>query len=493
VVDYETFCKIRDLLDRQHLSQAQAARALGLHPRTIWKWSRIEQFRPRAVRPRASRLDPYKGLIVRWLDTHPYSAQQILQRLREEGFSGGATIVKDYVHQIRPRARAAFLKLVFAPGECAQVDWGVYGTIGVGSSRRKLSFFVMVLCYSRRMFLEFTVSQSTELFLGCHEHAFQALGGVPARVMVDNLKSAVLRRWVGAAPVFNPRYLDFARHWGFEIAPCNVRKANEKGRVENGVGYIKKNFLAGLDLPDFSALQPAAQLWIDTVANVRVHRETHQRPIDLFEQERAALHALNPCGFDLARVCTVRASNQFRVALESNRYSVPAQYANERLTLKAYPDRICLYHRDQLVARHRRSFDRHQDIEDPDHPRILLAQRQRAREQQLLAKFLALSPRAQTYYEGLEAKRGNPRAHLRKILALTEIHGRDAVVRALDDGIELQAFSAEYIANILDARGRIQPEPAPLQLTRRQDLLDLELPDPDLSIYDRDDDENQTN
>jgi hypothetical protein len=226
---------------------------------------------------------------------------------------------------------------------------------------------------------------------------------------------------------------------------------------------------------------------------VRVHRETQQRPIDLFEQERAALQALNPCGFDLARVCTVRASNQFRVALESNRYSVPAQYANERLTLKAYPDRICIYHRDQLVARHRRSFDRHQDIEDPDHPRILLAQRQRAREQQLLAKFLALSPRAQTYYEGLEAKRGNPRAHLRKILALTEIHGRDAVVRALDDGIELQAFSAEYIANILDARGRIQPEPAPLQLTRRQDLLDLELPDPDLSIYDRDDDENQTN
>jgi transposase len=228
VVDYETFCKIRDLLDRQHLSQAQTARELGLHPRTIWKWSRVEQFRARAVRPRASRLDPFKGRIVRWLDTHPYSAQQILQRLREEGFTGGATIVKDYVHQIRPKAQAAFLKLVFAPGECAQVDWGVYGTIGVGSTRRALSFFVMVLCYSRRMYLEFTVSQSTELFLGCHEHAFQAMGGVPARVMVDNLKSAVLQRWVGQAPVFNPRYLDFARHWGFEIAPCNVRKANEK-------------------------------------------------------------------------------------------------------------------------------------------------------------------------------------------------------------------------------------------------------------------------
>ncbi|MGA8056101.1 MAG: IS21 family transposase, partial [Burkholderiales bacterium] len=156
------FCKIRDSLDRQHLTQAQTARELGLHPRTVWKWSRVAQYQPRVGRPRASLLDPYKGTIVRWLDTHPYSAQQILQRLREQGFGGGATIVKDYVHKIRPRKRPAFLTLDFAPGECAQVDWGEYGTIAVGSTRRRLSFFVMVLCYSRMMYLEFTVSQSTE-------------------------------------------------------------------------------------------------------------------------------------------------------------------------------------------------------------------------------------------------------------------------------------------------------------------------------------------
>ena len=490
MVDYETFCKIRDHLDRQGLTPAQTARALGLHPRTVCKWSRVEQFRPRASTPRPSLLDPHKGLIVRMLDTHPYSAQQIFQRLREQGFAGHLTIVKCYVQTIRPKKRESFLTLAFAPGECAQVDWGEYGTIGVGSTRRRLSFFVMVLCYSRLMYLEFTVSQTTEFFLGCHEHAFAAFGGVPARIMVDNLKSAVLQRMVGQAPVFNPKYLDFARHWGFEIAPCNVGKGNEKGRVENAVGYVKRNFLAGLELADFGALLPAAQLWVDSVANVRVHGETHQRPIERFEQERPKLNALNPAGFDLGRVCTVRATNQFRVALDSNRYSVPARYANEPLMLKAYPDRVCIYHQDQLVARHRRCFDRHQDIEDPEHPRQLLAQRSRAREQQLMVRFLALSPRARAYYEGLEAKRGNPRAHARKILALAEIHGTEALVRALDDGIELQAFSSEYIANILDARGRIRPEPAPLHLTRRQDLLDLELPAPDLSIYERDDDEN---
>jgi len=493
VLNYEIFCQIRDHLGRQRLTVAQTARALGLDARTVAKWASAEQFHPRASVPRVSKLDAYKGQIVRWLDTHPYSAQQIFQRLREAGYDARITIVKDYVHRIRPRHPEAFLTLDFAAGECAQVDWGEYGTIAVGSTRRRLSFFLMVLCYSRRMYLAFTVSQKMEFFLACHENAFTAFGGVPSRIMVDNLKSAVLQRLVGAAPVFNPKYLDFSRHWGFEISPCNVRSGNEKGRVENGVGYVKKNLLAGLELADFAAMQPAATLWVDTVADVRMHESTHQRPIDRFEEERAHLRRLNPAGFDLARVCSVRATNRFRVALDSNHYSVPALYAGQRLTLKAYADRVCIYAADQLIARHPRSMDRHQNIEDPDHERQLLAQRKSAREQRLLVHFLALSPRAQAYLEGLEAKRINVRGHLRKILALAELHGKEAVARALDDGLELQAFSAEYIANILAARRRIGPEPAALQLTRRADLLELELPEPDLSIYDcdqGDDDEN---
>jgi transposase len=487
VIDYEMFCRIHDHLGRQQLSVAQTARALGLHPRTVAKWATVEQFRRRAGSPRASLLDPFKSQIVRWLDTHPYSTQQIFQRLREAGFAGGVTIVKDYVHRIRPRPREAYLTLTFEPGECAQVDWGSCGTIAVGRTRRRLSFFLMVLCYSRLMYLEFTVSQTMEFFLGCHEHAFTAFGACPGRVMVDNLRSAVLQRLAGVAPVFNPKYLDFARHWGFEITACTPARGNEKGRVENGIGYVKKNLLAGLELPEFAALQPAAQLWVDTVANVRVHSATHERPIDRFAQERPKLRALATAGFDLGRVLNVRASRQFRVPFEANAYSVPARYAGERLLLKAYPDRVCLYHRDQLVARHPRCFDRHQDIEDPQHARELLAQRKSAREQRLLTQLLALSPRASAYYAGLEAKRVNPRMHARKILALAEMHGAQAVARALDDALELQAFSAEYIAHMLAARRRIGEEPAALQLTRRQDLLEMELPAPDLSIYEDDD------
>jgi transposase len=485
VVDYETYCRIRDHRVRQQLTVAQTARALGLDTRTVARWAEVEQFRARRAVPRASKIDAFKGQIVRWLDAHPYSAQQIYQRLAEAGYSGGITIVKDYVHRIRPRRQPAFLKLDFEPGECAQIDWGEFGTVTVGNTRRRLSFFVMVLCYSRRMYLEFTVSQEMEFFLACHENAFAAFGSVPARLMIDNLKSAVLKRLVGAAPVFNPKYLDFSRHWGFEITACNVASGWEKGRVENGVGYVKKNFLAGQEFIDFSAVQPAAQLWVDTVADVRVHRATQRRPVDMFDEERAHLKRLNPVGFDLARVRTVSVNKQFRVALDSNTYSVPARHVGQRLTLKAWADRVCIYAQGELVASHPRSMQRNKDIELPEHAQQLVAQRKSAREQRLLVQFLTLSPRAQAYREGLEARRVNARVHLRQILALAEMHGREAVARAIDDGLELAAFSAEYIAHILAARRRIGAEPGALQLTRSADLLELEIPEPDLSIYDR--------
>jgi hypothetical protein len=331
--------------------------------------------------------------------------------------------------------REAFLKLAFAPGECAQVDWGEYGSIAVGATRRRLSFFVLVLAHSRLLYVHFSVSQTMEHFLACHEQAFAALGGVPARIMVDNLKSAVLQRLAGCAPVFNARYLDFSRHWGFDITACAPGRGNEKGRVENAVGYIKKNFLNGLELAEFNAINPAAQLWLDTVANVRLHAETRRRPIDVFREERPRLRPLNPMPYDIGAIHSVRACKQFRVRLDTNHYSVPARYAGARVMLKAYPDRVCIYHQDQLIARHVRSYDRHQDIEDPDHPKALIAQRTQAREQRLWLRFLSLSAQAQAYYDGLEQRRTNARHHLRKIVALSDIYGAQAVARAIEDAL----------------------------------------------------------
>jgi transposase len=483
MIDYHCFCQIKHLHVHQGLNASQIAHELALDPRTVSYWLAQEHFRPRKPQQHHSKLDPFKAQIVRMLERYPYSAAQVFQHLREQGFDGGYSIVKAYIHTVRPRRQPAFLTLAFAPGECAQVDWGAFGAVPVGQTQRRLSFFVMVLCYSRMMYVEFTVSQTMEHFLACHQHAFEFFGGIPKTVMVDNLKSAVLQRALGEAPVFNPKYLDFATHNGFTIAPCNVGKGNEKGRVENGVGYVKKNFLAGLEIPDFSALGPAARHWLDTVANVRLHGATRDTPTALWHTERPSLHPLPLHPFDVATVSQVRASRQFRVTLETNRYSVPAHYAGHALMLKTYPDRLCIYLGDTLIARHARRYDRFQDVEDPDHPKPLLEQRKKARDHQLFRRFLTLSPRAEAYYLKLEERRLNPHHHVRKIVALSDIYDPESVARALEDAFVYEAFSSEYIANLLEQRARFTPEASALHLTRREDLLEVSLEQPDLSIY----------
>jgi len=483
MIDYELFAKIKNYHEVRKLTVPQIANALGVDQRTVRKWLEEKQFRSRQSVARTSKLDPYKSEIVRMLETHPYSAAQIYQRLLELGFGGRYTIVKRYVAKVRPRKTKAFLKLAFLPGECAQVDWGSYGTVPVGKAVRRLSFFVMVLCYSRQMYVEFTVSQTIEHFLVCHQHAFEFFGGVTRKVMVDNLKSAVLAHHQGLPAELNPKYLDYANHTGFTVTPCGVRKPNEKGRVENGVGYVKKNFLNGLDISDFEIVGPAARIWLESVANVRIHGETHRKPAELLEEERPYLQPLPVNPYDIATIREVRVSSQFRVALDSNHYSVPARYAGARLTMKLYPDRLCFYYQDQLIARHKRSYDQRQDYEDPDHPKELIAQRKKARDQHSILRFLSISSQAKEYYDGL-AKRFNPDHHVKKIVALTDIYGTDAVARAMSDAIAHSAFSCEYITNLCEQRSRRVPEPGPLHITRGEDLLEITIEPPDLSIYD---------
>jgi transposase/DUF971 family protein len=407
-----------------------------------------------------------------------------LTRLKTEGFAGSYTILKRYVRKVRPRNNPAFLTLHFAPGQCAQVDWGSWASLRVGETRRALSFFVMVLCWSRKMYLEFTFGQGQELWLSCHGHAFDYFGGLcPAEIMCDNTKTAVLSHPVGGAPVYNPAYLDYARHHGFEIKPCGPRRAQEKGRVEAAVAYVKKNFLAGRALSDLASLNAEARLWLDTVANVRIHGETHRKPADMFLEEKSHLRPLPAHPYDAARVGTVRASNRCRVTVETNRYSVPSAYASAQLTLKLYAERLRLVDGERIVAEHLRCFDRYQDIEQLDHAADLIADRQKARHQRLLLQFLRLSPQAQAYHEQLAERRLNPRHHVQKIVALSEIFGAQAVARAIEDAHALGAYSCEYIANLIEQRRRFLPEPGALHLTRQSDLLELDLPAPDLSQY----------
>ncbi len=493
MIDYATFCQIRLLYDQKHLKVSQIAEELQLDPKTVEKWVGQQTYQQRQSPKRPSKLDPFKGQIVAMLERYPYTAQQILQQLREEGYAGGYTIVKDFVRKVRPPRKPAFLMLDFAAGECAQVDWGHFGSIAVGSTRRRLSFFVMVLCYSRLMYLEFTLSQAMEQFLTCHRHALEFLGGSPKKVMIDNLKVGVLRHPTGEKAQFNPRYLDFAAHYGFEPVACNVKKGNEKGRVENGVGYVKKNFLSGLEIPSFEAINPAGGQWLETVANVRLHRETHRKPLELFGQEKPLLRPLPAMSYDCAVIRSTGANSCCRVIFDANRYSVPYLYASQKLTLKIYPNQLCIFHNEKLIATHARSYDRRQKIDNPDHIKDLVTQRHKARQQTLLLAFLNLSPQAELYCRKLQEKRLNVPHHIQKIVALSEIYGPDKVARAIQDAITFQAYGCEYIANILLQRERTPASPTALHLTRRQDLLDLEIPAPDLTPYEDKQQPNDSN
>jgi transposase/DUF971 family protein len=488
MIDYHTYHKLHYLHDAEHLSGTKIAATLQLHRQTVSKWLQREKYQRRAAVPerrRDRKLDAFQGTIARWLAAHPYTARQIFQRLQEQGYGGGYTIVKDHVRQVRPSAPEAFLHLSFAPGQCAQVDFGEWGSVRVGNTRRKLSFFVMVLCWSRKLFVEFTLGQSLEWWLYCHRAAFEYFGSVPREIMHDNPKVAVLEHPYGGPTLFNPAYLDLAGHYGFTPKACAPRQGNQKGRVENGVGYVKKNFLSGLEITDFAPLNPAARLWQETVANVRLHGETKRRPVDMFAEEQPKLRALPAHPYDTGVIRPAPVSNRCRVVVDTNRYSVPPRHASSERTMKLYADRLRLFAGANLVAEHVRSFERQQDVQHPDHEQMLLQGRVAAREQKILIRFLALCPQAQVYHEQLSERRLNVGHHLQKIVALSEIFGADKTARAIADAHELGAYSCDYISNLLEQRERFLPEAGALQLTRRSDLLELELPPPDLSPYDQ--------
>ncbi len=222
MIDYALSCKIHDLSKNSLKSQQIATEmALGLKP--VKRWLQTETFTQRKASERASLLDPHKATIVRLLQHHEYTSVQLMQKIQEAGYKGGYTILKDYVRRVRPPSKPAFLMLSFDPGECGQVDWGSAGVVQVGNTRRRLRFFVMVLAYSRMMYVEFVLSHPR-----------------------------------GEKLVLHSKYIDFAKHYGFEISACKVRAPNEKGRVENGVGYVKKHFLNGIGRDSFDTLNPAA-------------------------------------------------------------------------------------------------------------------------------------------------------------------------------------------------------------------------------------------
>jgi len=472
--------------ENDKLTPRQISRKLGLTLKTVRKWIKKDRYEQRKSRIIDKILDPFEDSIRQSLSEHEYTGQQIFQQLKEQGYSGSYSTVKEFVHQCRPPRKQAFLTLSFEPGLTAQVDFGYCGKINVGNTTRRLSVFVMTLCYSRMMYIEFILSEKLEHFLTGHRNAFEFFGGIPKEIMVDNCKAAILEHPRYNDVVVNPRYLDLANHYGFKIKACGVRKPYQKGRVESNVGYIKSNFLNGLTLSSLTAVNADGRRWLETTANVRIHGQTKRMPVELFADEKSLLTPLGLNHYDCAVIKEVRSNKLFRVHYDANCYSVPPEYASSHLTLYACPDTIVLYHNGKLIARHSRSYERNKDIEDPDHPKQLLQQRKNAEQQKMLANFLSLSANAEIYYQNLKEKRLNPCRHIRKIMALSEIYGKEKVIRALDDALELQVFSSEYIANLLEIRGVVEPHVRALHLMRKKDYLQQDIPPVDMNAYDID-------
>lgn len=494
-MDEGLWAQIRLLKHHEDMKVRAIARKLSISRDTVRRALESDQCPRRLPAERGSLVDPFDDAIRGILERYPdLTAVRILEKIRPLGYKGQISILRDHLAEIRPRPRPeAFIKRETLPGEEAQVDWGSCGHIPVEGTVRPLSVFVMVLSYSRLMYVEFTVSQEMEDFLRGHVNAFtffaEHLGErCPKVILYDNLRSVV--QWRHKRLVkFNKRFQEFAGTYLFEPRPCNVRRGNEKPRAETGVRYVKQNFLAGREFRDLSDLRAQAFHWLRDVANVRVHGTTRERPIDRFEREKEHLQLRSPVGYD-TRICrSLVVGHQARVSFQTNSYTVPPTYVEQVLTLKAGPDRVWLYRADgEEVASHVRCYGRYKDIEDAAHTRAILATKPKARPHKERDLFLQLGTPAQLFLEGLvRAGKGNPDFHIDKILYLVEQHGATKVLAAIDHAVRFEAFGADVVQNILYQRigEKPLPKPNPLDLTTRPDLAAHTMDETNLANYDQ--------
>ena len=398
MIDAALWAEIRRLHLREHLSQREIARQLAIAPRTVRKALQLERFESAKRKPRPSVLDPYKESLRAMLARTPdLSAVRLCAEARSLGYGGSQTVLTDFVRSVRPpSAPEAFLRLSFPPGDAAQVDWTACGSILVEGKPRRLSAFLYVLCHSRVLYVELTLCEQLEVFLACHERAFAATGGVVRRVLYDNLRSVVLAH-VGSDVRFNPRFLDFSAHYGFKPVACAPYRPNEKGRVENAAKYFKQSFVLGRTFTDLDAGNRAVRIWLEEVANVREHRTTRRRPVDLLAEESSLLSPLPRAPYDTRVVRTVRASPLCRVHFDGNSYSVPPAVAGFTLTLKATATEVAVYKGADEVARHARNEGKGHDVVDPAHVKALLDTKRRGDRGALVHQFVALGPVADAY------------------------------------------------------------------------------------------------
>lgn len=374
----EAWYMVRELL-RDGVSVSEIARRTGLDRKTIRRIRDAEGHPiPQGRRWRPQILDPYAPYLRQRVAAGVHNATKLFGEVQRQGYAGAIAQVRRFVHPLRPAHSPAVVeRFETPPGWQGQVDWTACGHIWHAGQRRPLSAFVLTFGYSRRQYVEFTVRQDMETFLRCHVHAFAYFGGIPTELLYDNLETAVGHRRVDGSVAWNPRFRDFAEYYGFIPRACQPYRPQTKGKVERGIGYLKGHFLLGLDVEAMTLgeLNGAVLGWLRQTADVRIHGTTHERPIDRWPAEQAALHALDGRpAYDTSYVCQRLVSREGQLGYRGARYAVPPEHAGRVVLVKVgEDDRLRVYGGRQCVVEHLLAAYPGQLVSVPDHDAVIRA------------------------------------------------------------------------------------------------------------------------
>ena len=453
------------------------ARQLGVHHDTVRRvLAAAGQVAGRQwVRP--SQVEPFVSFLVTTLEKYPtLRASRLDAMVRQRGYRGGPDHFRHVVARYRPAPPAeAFLRLRTLPGEQAQVDWGHFGTLTVGRAVRPLWGFVMVLSYSRRIYLRFFFGNAMAHFLAGHVGAFAAFGGVPRVLLYDNLKSAVLER-IGPAIHFNPMLLDLAAHYRFEPRPVAVARGNEKGRVERAIRYVRDSFFAAREPTDLATLNAEAAQWCDGVAAERACPEDRSRTVaDVFSAERPKLLALPGDPFPCAERVELATGRTPYVRFDLNDYSVPHTHVRRPLALFADDAHVRITCDGALLASHPRSWSRGEQIEDPAHVDGLVAHKRAARHHRGIDRLHHACPAAAAFFAAVASRAGNLGATTTGLTCLLDLYGPAELEAALQLTLASGAPHLPAVRQVLAQRrhalGQAPPIAIPLADPRARDLV----------------------
>lgn len=440
------------------------ASQLGVHHSTVKRVLAQAGIEAGLCSPRPSIADPYVPFIVEQLKKYPgLCASRLYQMVKERGYPGAPDHFRTIVARYRPRPPAeAYLRLRTLPGEQAQTDWGHFGTVVIGSAVRKLMGFVMVLSFSRMVFLRFYLNAAMPSFLRGHADAFQFFGGVPRKNLYDNLKSAVLER-VGDAIRFHPTMLELSKHYRFLPLPVAVARGNEKGRVERAIRYIRDSFFAARTWTDLDDLNAQAIHWCNTVAAERKCPEDRNRTVaEVFAEEQSKLLALPSDHFPTDERVEVHVGKTPYARFDLNDYSVPHTHNRRTLLVVASLDRVRIVDGDDVVADHPRTWDRGKTIENPAHVAELVRRKKQARQHRGIDRLHDALPSSRKLLIQVAERGGNLGGATTGLLRMLDQNGPSELELAIAETLERGTPHLGAVHQILDRRRRQRGQPPPV-------------------------------